>query len=157
MPKATHLCPFALALLGLLATTAGAADVFRTVDESGRPIYTDKPAMLPAERMKIASGSTDKVAVQQRSAEELQRMNAAGDAALASQRQAQAVQKSAELSAEDKGKRCTEARGRYEQYMISQALYQTDPDSGERRYLTDTEIDAAREHAKKLVDEFCGS
>jgi hypothetical protein len=157
MPTTPQLPPLALALLGLVAATAGAGEVFRTVDASGRPIYTDKPAVLPAERLKIASGSTDKVAVQQRSAEELQRLNAAGDAALASQQQARAVQKAADLSAEDKGKRCIEARSRYEQYMISQALYQTDPDSGERRYLTDTEIDAAREHSRKLVDEFCGN
>jgi hypothetical protein len=39
--------------------------------------------------------------------------------------------------------------------MISQALYQADPDTGERRYLTAEEIDTARAHAKKLVDEFC--
>jgi len=155
MPKVTHLRPLALVLLGLLAASAGAADVFRTVDASGRPIYTDKPAMLPAERMNIASGSTDKAAVQQRSAEELARLSASGDAALKDQRQAQEAQKAAELSSEDKAKRCIEARTRYEQYMISQALYQTDPDNGERRYLTEAEIDTARAHAKKLVDEFC--
>lgn len=155
MPKATHLRPFALALLGLLTASAGAAEVFRTVDASGRPIYTDKPAVLPAERMNIAIGSTDKAAAQQRSAEEMARLNASGDAALQDQRQAQADQKAAEVSSEDKAKRCVEARGRYEQYMISQALYQADPDTGERRYLTGAEIDTARAHAKQLVDEFC--
>jgi len=152
---ATHTRPLALVLLGMLAASAGAAEVFRTVDASGRPIYTDKPAMLPAERMNISSGSTDKAAAQQRSAEELARLNASGDAALQDQRQAQATQKAAELSSEDKAKRCIEARSRYEQYMISHALYQSDPDTGERRYLTGVEVDTARAHAKKLVDEFC--
>jgi hypothetical protein len=38
--------------------------------------------------------------------------------------------------------------------MNAQRLYE-DADGGERRYLTDAELDAAREDAKKVMDEFC--
>jgi hypothetical protein len=58
------------------------------------------------------------------------------------------------LSAEDKAKRCADARNRYQAVMSSYRLYVTGPE-GERRYLDSAEIDAARIDAKKVMDEFC--
>ena len=39
--------------------------------------------------------------------------------------------------------------------MNAQRLYEQSAPDGERRYLTDAELDAARENAKKVMDEFC--
>jgi hypothetical protein len=58
------------------------------------------------------------------------------------------------MTAEDKAKRCTDARQRYQTMMDSQKLYEQDP-NGERRYLDSAEIDAARANAKQVMDEFC--
>ena len=45
---------------------AQASDVFMTKDAQGRPVYTDRPETLPAERLDVQSASTDTVEVQQR-------------------------------------------------------------------------------------------
>ena len=54
-------------LAALLAcVTASAADVFMTRDAQGRPIYTDRPESLPAEKLNVATQQTDVVEVQSR-------------------------------------------------------------------------------------------
>jgi hypothetical protein len=58
------------------------------------------------------------------------------------------------LTAKDKAERCTKARERYDSYMNSQRLYQAG-DNGERRYLSDAELDAARNSAKVSMEELC--
>jgi len=39
--------------------------------------------------------------------------------------------------------------------LTARRLYEPGGAEGERRYLSDAEIDAARTDAKRLVDEFC--
>lgn len=125
------------------------ADVYRFTDDKGQVQYTDKPQVLPAERLRVQSQQTDMVAIK-----------ASDGAALAAKgrettkaQQAEAKQAS-ELSAKDKAERCVKARERYDQYMNSQRLYKTLP-SGERAYLTDAEMDTARNSAKSSMEEFC--
>jgi len=138
----------------LLAAGTWAADVYKYVDEHGRPIYTDRPQTLPAEKLDIESGHTDPVAIQERllreqaareqaSAERAETRHAAAD-----RREAQAV------SEKDKAERCAKARERYDRYMTSHRLYE-DLGEGQRRYLSDAEIDAARSSAKASMDELC--
>ncbi len=49
----------------LVLGSAQASEVFVTKDAQGRPIYTDRPDSLPAQKVHVASQSTDAVAVQQ--------------------------------------------------------------------------------------------
>jgi hypothetical protein len=140
-----------LLTLGAASLAAGTAvaDVYKYTDEKGNVQYTDKPPSLPAERLNVKSQSTDIVAAQERS----QQAVAAGKTTPA--RNQQAEQKAAEeLSAKDKAERCIKARERYDNYMNSQRLYQKD-DKGERRYLTDAELDTARASAKASMDVMC--
>jgi hypothetical protein len=65
------------------------------------------------------------------------------------------AQKAGAMTAEDRAKRCEESRQRYESYMNARRLFEPGASEGERRYLSDAEIDAARADAKKLMDEFC--
>lgn len=139
----------------LLAGTAGAGEVYLTRDAKGNPVYTDTPQTLPAERLKIQSSSTDPAEVQARYAEQMKQYSATDQAQGQSATSAAAAKKSAALSAEDRAKRCAEARQRYEATMQSFHLYELAP-SGERRYLSAEEIDAARANSKKVMDEFCG-
>ena len=64
------------------------------------------------------------------------------DQDLVAQQQAWAAQQSATAKADQ----CTKARQRYDSYMNSQRLYEKGAD-GERRYLNDAELDAARASA----------
>jgi hypothetical protein len=141
----------------LIATTgAQASEVYKTTDAQGRPVYTDKPPTLPAERLKVQSATTDTVDVQKRKEAEAQRLaeKEAGDKKAAD---TSAKERAAnELSAEDRAKRCQQARERYDNVSGHVRLYEPGPTEGERRYLSAEEIDAARASAKQVMEEFCG-
>ena len=149
--KPTLIVAILLSGLGL----AEASDVFVTKDAQGRPIYTDRPESLPAERLDIKSNSTDTVQVQQRvAAEQKQRDDAAKASADATNRASEQRAATVENDA-DRAKLCRDARDKYLQMMNAQRLYEPGDKEGERRYLTDAQIDTARENAKKVMDEFC--
>jgi hypothetical protein len=139
----------------LLATGTLASEVYRTTDAQGRPIYTDKPASLPAERIGVKTSTTDPAEAQRRYDDEMKQIADSGAAAAAATAASADAQKAQELSAEDRAKRCQDARQRYESYLTARRLYEPGTAEGERRYLSDAEIDAARADAKRLVDEFC--
>ena len=143
-----------LAIALLLSAGAWAGDVYVTKDAQGRPIYTDTPQTIPAQKVGIANTTTDPAVVQQRYSEQMQRY-AKEDAA---EQKADAggadAAKAKQLTAEDKAKRCADARQRYQTYAESHRLYEQGED-GQRRYLTSEEIDAARSSAKQVMDQFC--
>lgn len=145
-----------LALMVAMLVTGGAqaSDVYKTADSKGQPVYTDRPATLPAQRLDVRTQSTDEVAVQQRYDEQM-KSYAAADKTRSDQSTDAASQTSAdELSATAKSKRCEEARQRYDSYMSSRRLYE--PGEGdERRYLSDAEMDDARAKAKQVMDTYC--
>lgn len=135
----------------LLAGAAAAGDVYVTRDSQGRPIYTDRPDTLPANRLGIKNASTDDAEVEARYQEEMDRYAADDDGAAkeSDSRQAKAA------TAEDKARRCAEARQRYESYTNAIRLYEEPAGGGERRYLSNEELDATRANAKQTMDEFC--
>lgn len=143
-------------LLAALVVAAGAqADVFKSTDSKGQPVYTDRPATLPAQKVDVRTQETDEVAVQQRYDEQM-KSYAEADKARTEQSAANTDKARAdELSATAKAKRCEDARARYEAYMNSRRLYEQVEGSDERRYLTDAEMDAARERAQQVMNTYC--
>ena len=139
----------------LVAGGAQASDVFKTTDSSGRPVYTDRPATLPAERLDVRTQTTDKVEVQQRYDEQMRNYATTEQAQAKQNASAKDAAQAAELSATAKAKRCEDARQRYEQYMNARRLYEPGATENDRRYLTDAEIDAAREKALQVMNTFC--
>ena len=135
--------------------SAQASDVFVTKDAQGRPIYTDRPDSLPAQKIHVATANPDAPVTPDTADGSPQSPAAAGQA------QADAAQKRAdsrkvkELTAEDQAKRCQESRARYQNLMNARRLYEPGSSPEERRYLDSSEIDAARADAKKVMDEFC--
>ena len=143
----------ALALTLTLASVAS-ADVYRYVDSKGNVQYTDKPALLPAQKIAVQSRPTDATEVAAGSEVEQARTAAAA----AARQQAAARQsdqnKAGRITATAKAEQCVKARERNDAYSTSKRLYETLPD-GERRYLTDVELDEARASAAKAVAEMC--
>ena len=138
----------------VFSASAAHADVYKFVDAHGNVLYTDKPATLPAQRLNVQSQKTDVVEAQARQQAEMSRMQAANQATTQNAQQ-QADKKAAnELTEKDKAERCVKARERYDNYMNSQRLYESQA-NGERRYLTDAELTAARSSAKASMDELC--
>lgn len=148
---------FVLAALTAALTTiapAAHADVYKSVDGQGRVQYTDKPVLLPAEKIGLQSKRTDNAEVAARATAERERQTA-GETARQQSQTAQADQQNAQqLSATAKADLCAKARERHDSYITSQRLYEQLPD-GQRRYLTDAELTAARASAKAAMDAAC--
>jgi len=138
----------------VLGTAAQAGEVFMTKDAQGRPIYTDRPDSLPAQKLNVATKATEPLEVKNRYDEQMKGYAAGDKAATDAAKRAADQAQAKEMSATDKAKRCADTRLRYEYYMNAQRLYEAGPND-ERRYLNDEEIDAARTNAKKTMDEFC--
>ena len=136
-----------------LAAGTAVADVYKYKDEQGNIQYTDKPPSLPAERLNVQSQRTDVVAAQARSqaATAAQQPNNAPPAA---GNKPAALPPPPEPTGDQKADACAKAKHRYDSYMTSQRLYQQGED-GERRYLSDAELDAARASAKASMDVLC--
>ena len=143
------------ATLLLAFAGAHAGEVYKTTDAQGRPVYTDKPPSLPAERLKVQSATTDVVEVQKRYDAQMKQYGAADKAEADAAKKAADARKAQEMTAEDRAKRCIEARQRYESYMNARRLYEPGTAEGERRYLDSAEIDAARANAKQAMDDLC--
>lgn len=139
----------------LMLGSAQASEVFVTRDAQGRPIYTDRPDSLPAQKVHVASQSTDAVAVQQQYEEKMKSYSEADKARAEATKKSVDSQQAKELSAVDKAKRCQDSRTRYQNMMNARRLYEPGSSPDERRYLDSNEIDAARADAKKVMDEFC--
>ncbi|HEX9207627.1 MAG TPA: DUF4124 domain-containing protein [Steroidobacteraceae bacterium] len=145
----------AIALAALVVgTTAQASEVFVTKDAQGRPVYTDRPDSLPAEKVDIATQKTDTVEAQQRYENEMKNYAAVDKAQAEAAKKAAETRQAKELTAADKAKRCQDARTQYQNVMNARRLYEDDGKGG-RRYLDSAEIDATRADAKKMMDEFC--
>ncbi|MFC4310457.1 DUF4124 domain-containing protein [Steroidobacter flavus] len=138
-----------LTLAAVMAAGTAVADVYKYKDEKGNIQYTDKPPSLPAERLNVQSQRTDVVAAQERSQAAVQSANSKPTGNSTPEQKA-----AAETTAKDKADRCIKARERYDRYMNSPKLYEQGKD-GERRYLTDAELDAARASAKASMDVMC--
>lgn len=137
------------------ATLSGASEVFVTKDAQGRPVYTDRPESLPAEKVNVATQQTDVVEVQNRYQQQMQAASEKDKAAADAAKKAAEAKQAQELTAADKAKRCQEARDRYQNVMNARRLYEPGATPDERRYLDSAEIDAARANAKQVMDDFC--
>jgi hypothetical protein len=135
--------------------SAQASEVFVTKDAQGRPTYTDRPESLPAQKVHVASKSTDPVVVQQQYEEKMKSYSAADKANADAAKKSLDPQQAKELTAADKAKRCEESRTRYQNMMNARRLYEPGSAPDERRYLDSNEMDAARADAKKVMDDFC--
>lgn len=140
----------------LLAGTAGAGDVYVTRDAQGIPVYTDTPDVIPAEKVGIRSASSDPAEVKARYDEEIKRVATEEAERTKSAAAASAASQARELTAEDRAKRCVQARERYQAISGSYRVYE-EGSGGERRYLSSEEIDAGRISAKQAMDELCGN
>ncbi len=147
-------------LSGALATPAGAADegtVYLWVDKDGTPHYQDRPpeGAGSAQELNLRYRLTDAPAV---AAAAKSRAETREVAQLREQQQAEdqaneAADREKVLTEREKG--CAAARERLQKYETAHRLYKPGPD-GQRNYLSDEEIDAARLEARRTVEEWCG-
>ncbi len=148
--------PTVFFVLVLLATGgAEASRAFRSTDARGRSVYTDKPEVLPEERLNIKSRSTDAMEVQQRYDEDMKHCSEADTASRQAASKAAGSREATQLPAEGRARRCAEARARHEAYQTAQRMYEPGASEGERRYLSGQELEVAKANARKVMEESC--
>jgi hypothetical protein len=138
----------AIVTLSLLAVSAPAAEVYRSIDAQGNVVYSDRPA----------SEESTKVAL--RTSAPAARTPSTSQAARAGEPAAdvpdQATIEAAERAqlAEDRAANCKIATERNVRYSTSRRLYK-EGDDGERVYLNDAELTEARNDAQAEVARWC--
>ena len=132
----------------LVTAPALANDIYKYVDEDGTVHYVDRPTGAPTE---------ERVAfVSQRNAG-APRSNDSGPDWRERREARQEAQKAADEEANQQAERaklCQESRDRLQQYNQARRLYRNGED-GERVYLSDAEVQEARQKVVDLIEENC--
>ncbi len=142
--------------VGVLVAVTASADVFKFTDEKGNVQYTDRPQKLPAERLNIQSQKTDVVELDSRVAADTKALEERAKASRQSQTATANQKQAAEANAAGKVEACNKAREDYRVRSTNFRLFEEQA-GGERRYLSAEEITAARESAKKAMDDLCAN
>jgi len=143
-------------MLGLMLNPAIGADwVYKWVDADGVTHYGARPpAWASAQQTGVKVQRTDPQAVQTLLDREGE-MRAAVSTRKQQEAESAAEEKQwEEDAAKQRADNCKTAQDRVNAYDTAQRLYR-EQESGERDYLDDDEIDAARADAHKLVNEWC--
>lgn len=139
----------ALASGGVLA-----GEIYKWTDKDGNVHYGDRPTTTaPVERVAVSSRATNNAAVTQRrqAHNELQASRAEERTKRAEAEKAAADAKAEE---ENRAAQCEMYRARMESFLQAPRLYRED-ESGERVYLDDEQILAARAKVQDKIQETC--
>ena len=145
----------ALMLAVTTAGTATAGDIFKWTDEDGNVHFGDRPLGEDPEKVAIQSRPTNPERVQ---ATVQSRANAAAKAAEEEAAATPAGPSPEELQAQadERAEKCDKYREQLQRFVRSRRLYRED-ESGERVYLDEGEMRAARERVENQVQDFCTS
>jgi len=143
----------AAALLALVISgIAGASDIYKWVDEDGSVHYGDKPDGAQVERLAIASQPTDPARVQAQ-VQARHEARAAATEAKAAAADGQSAEES-RATAEEMAEKCASLRATMQRFVTSRRLYRED-EAGERVYLDEAEMQAARQRVENQIAENC--
>lgn len=132
--------------LSLLSLSAGAAEVYRSVDAQGNVVYSDRPGDRSAVRVAIATSAARAPVTAMRQPQAAAPAGEPDAATIAAAERAQL--------AEERAANCEIARERSETAATSHRLYRLD-DNGQRVYYSDSELAQARVDAAAAVERWC--
>ena len=144
----------AIALTLAVSSGAFAGQIYKWTDEDGNVHYGDVPVGQSSERMAINSKPTDPSRIQaQAQARADAKAQAAEEAANAptgpSPEELQAA-------ADEKARKCQQHRADLQRMLTSRRIYRED-EAGERDYLDEVEMQAARDRVEGEVEKHCSS
>jgi hypothetical protein len=148
--------PIAIACAALMASglvTAG--EIYKWTDEDGNVHYEDRPVgKTDMEHVDIVSRSTDNTVVQARVDADRQARAAKRQVAA----EAPPEMSKEEIRAEQQARqeKCQMYRDRLQAFLRSTRLYEED-DGGDRNYLSEEEVMAARTKVEDQIQEYCGA
>ncbi len=138
---------FLLASLLLVALSATAGNVYRSVDEDGNVQYSDRPE---GDNVEVVFVRTQRPSAAPRPSPNTRSQSVQP----AAPEQDEPQGPSPEEIAAERAENCSIAQDRLERYITSRRLYRVQAD-GERAYLSDQELDEARAKAQADVEEWC--
>ncbi len=153
------MCYRAIAVALMLAVTAAgpaaAGDIFKWTDEDGNVHFGDVPVNAESEKVAIQSRPTNPARVQ------AMVQSRADAAAKAAEEQAAATPagpspEELQAQADARVEKCSKYRAQLQRFVTSRRLYRQD-ESGERVYLDEDEMLAARERVENQVQDYCSS
>jgi hypothetical protein len=144
---------YALMLVLLAAGSTAMGQIYKWTDEEGNVHFGDKPAGEDSEKVAIQSRRTNAERVQ---ADVQARADAAAKAAEEEATAAPAGPTAEELQArlDERAKKCETYRERLRNFVQSRRIYRED-ENGERVYMSEEEMQAAREQVENQVQEYC--
>jgi DNA helicase IV len=139
----------ALMLAVTTAGTAVAGDIFKWTDEEGNVHFGDRPD---------GGEGTEKVAINQARVQAAVQSRAEA-AAKAAEEEAAATPpgptpEELQAQADERAEKCSKYREQLQRFVRSRRLYRED-ENGERVYLDEDEMQAAREKAENQVQDYC--
>ncbi len=137
---------FAMMLTISSAGMVFAGDIYKWTDEDGNVHFGDRPTSeVSEEPLAVSSGITDPPKVQAR--------YEAKEVAI---EPAEPTSEELHAQASEREEKCATSKARLQKFLTSRRLYRQD-ENGERVYLDEDEILAARERAQNQVEEYCNS
>jgi hypothetical protein len=140
-----------LALAGV-TTPAAAQQVYKSVDAEGHVIYSDRGSTKDAPKTSVRFDEPDPAEVA-RLAKEQEVLKASE---LARERQQASDDKKKAADDHRKAVACQSARNNYYRLRDLNRIYHDDG-AGNRRWYSDEEADALKEHARQAMTAACGS
>lgn len=137
------------------ATSVAASEIYKWTDEDGNTQYGDRPAEGAERLTAIESRQTNNGHVRALTQARLDRKATAAEKAVAAAAEEQSEEE-LRAEAQERAGQCKTYRGRLESLITSRRMYRED-ENGERVYLADDEMVAARAKVQSQVEEYCSS
>jgi hypothetical protein len=154
MTRARLLLSVSLAAL-MASGMAVAGEIYKWTDDDGNVHYEDRPTGdTQFEHMAVVSKNTDNSIVQARLEADRKKRDAARQ--VASEAPPEMTKEEIRAEQQKRQEQCQKFRDQLQSFLRSQRLYQED-DSGERSYLSEEEVLAARSRVEGQIQEYCGS
>lgn len=129
------------------------AEVYKWTDADGRVHFGDRPPHGKAATVQLPAAATDTpAATPEQRLEQQRRLLRAYDEERRLKRDARAQ---AQRDAEDRQRRCAQARDDLHNREFAGGLYRLGPD-GQREFLNDAERESAVAEARAAVEQWCG-
>jgi hypothetical protein len=148
--------PITIACAALMASgLAVAGEIYKWTDEDGNVHYEDRPVgKTDMEHVDVVSRNTDNTVVQARV--DADRAARAASRQVASEAPAEMTKEEVRAEQQARQEKCMQYRSQLQSFLRSQRLYKED-DAGERAYLSEDEIMAARSRVEGQIQEYCGA
>jgi hypothetical protein len=148
--------PITIACAALMASgLAVAGEIYKWTGEDGNVHYEDRPVgKTDMEHVDVVSRNTDNTVVQARL--DADRAARAASRQVASEAPAEMTREEVRAEQQARQEKCMQYRSQLQSFLRSQRLYKED-DAGERAYLSEDEIMAARSRVEGQIQEYCGA